>query len=291
MSGDGRLTQERLRELRRAAIAVRRHLIDAVHHAGAGHLGGPLSAADILVALYFELLRIDPQDPQDPQRDRFILSKGHSSIGLYATLAMRGYFAVEELRTFDRLDSRLQGHPDMTVLPGIDMSSGSLGQGLSPGIGMALAARLQGHDYHTWVLLGDGDSQEGQIWEAAAVASRYRLGNLTAILDWNGLQQYGWATDSGYTDLARQPAQENPVERWRSFGWATIEIDGHDLNEIVDAGHRARATEAPTIVVARTTKGRGISFMENDFNWHAKPPSDEELQAALGELAAQEEAL
>ena len=156
---------------------------------------------------------------------------------------------------------------------------------------MALAARLQRHDYHTWVLLGDGDSQEGQIWEAAAVASRYRLGNLTAILDWNGLQQYGWATDSGYTDLARQPARENPVERWRSFGWETIEIDGHDLAEIVDAGHRARATEAPTIVVARTTKGRGISFMENDFNWHAKPPSDEEVQAALGELAAQEEAL
>ena len=291
MTDNGKLTEGRLRQLKRSAIEVRRLVVDSVHHAGAGHLGGPMSAAEMLVALYFEVMNIDPEKPRDPQRDRFILSKGHSSIGLYATLAVRGYFPVEELRTFDKLDSRLQGHPDMTVLPGLDMSSGSLGQGLSPGIGMAIAARLQGHDYHTWVMLGDGDSQEGQIWEAAFVAKRYDLGNLTAILDWNGLQQYGWATGAGYASLERQPPQENPVTRWESFGWKTIEIDGHDFGQIIDGCNRAREADGPTILVARTTKGKGISYMENDFNWHSKPVTEEDLRVALEELALQEAAL
>lgn len=292
MKGDVSLTGERLWQLKKAAIDMRRLVVDSVYHAGAGHLGGPMSAAEMLIALYFEVMKIDPQQPRDPQRDRFILSKGHSSIGLYATLALRGYFPVEELRTFDKLDSRLQGHPDMTVLSGVDMSSGSLGQGLSPGIGMALAARLQGHDYHTWVMLGDGDSQEGQIWEAAFVADRYELANLTVILDWNRLQQYGWASGSGYESLLRRPPQENPVERWESFGWKAIEIDGHDFEQIIDACQRAREIgSGPTIIVARTIKGKGISYMENDYNWHSKLVTDEDLRVAMEELDSQEAAL
>jgi transketolase len=192
------LTPERHTELKRLAIQLRRLVVESVHHAGAGHLGGPMSAAEMLIGLYFETLDIDPGKPRDDDRDRFILSKGHCSIGLYSALALRGYFPIDELKTFDAIDSRLQGHPDMDVLPGLDMSTGSLGQGLSPGLGMALAARLKNQDFHTWVMVGDGDSQEGQIWEAAFVAARYGLDNLTAILDWNGLQQYGWATDKGY---------------------------------------------------------------------------------------------
>ena len=211
MSADGRVSPARLQELRRTAIQLRRHVVESVHHAGAGHLGGPMSAAEILTALYFEVMDIDPATPSDPDRDRFILSKGHCSIGLYAVLAQRGYFLEEELKTFDAIDSRLQGHPDMAVLPGLDMSTGSLGQGLSPGIGMALAARLQGKSYHTWVVVGDGDSQEGQIWEAAFVAGRYGLDNLTCILDWNGLQQYGWSTEAGYGNDNRLPPQENTL--------------------------------------------------------------------------------
>jgi transketolase len=283
---------QRLKELRRLAIQLRRLVVESVHHASAGHLGGPMSAAEILVALYFEVLRIDPQHPRWEGRDRFIMSKGHSSIGLYAALALRGYFPIEELQTFDAIDSRLQGHPDMSVLPGLDMSTGSLGQGLSPGLGMALAARLKKQDFHTYVLLGDGDSQEGQVWEAAFVAARYGLDNLTAILDWNGLQQYGWATEQGYASLARLPAQENPAARWQSFGWHTLEIDGHDLPQVIDACHRARAHKGqPTIILARTIKGKGISYMENDFNWHSKPVTDKDLAIARQELAAQEAVL
>ena len=286
------LAAARRRELQRLAIQMRRLVIESVHHAGAGHLGGPLSAAEMLTALYFEIMNIDPAKPRDPGRDRFILSKGHCSIGLYSILALRGYLPVEELKTFDAIDSRLQGHPDMNVLPGLDMSTGSLGQGLSPGIGMALAAKLRGHSYHTWVMIGDGDSQEGQIWEAAFIAQRYGLDNLTVLLDWNGLQQYGFATDAGYGSLARQPAQENPVAKWQAFGWATIEIDGHDLQQVLDACHQAKTTKGrPAIIIARTVKGKGISYMENDFNWHSKPVTDEDLRVAREELAAQEAAL
>jgi len=286
------LTPERLTELKRQAINLRRHVVESVHHAGAGHLGGPMSAADMLIALYFEVLNIDPANPHKADRDRFILSKGHSSIGLYSVLALRGYFPLEELKTFDAIDSRLQGHPAMDMLPGIDMSSGSLGQGLSPGLGMALAARLKGQSFHTYVMLGDGDSQEGQVWEAALVAGRYRVDNLTAILDLNGLQQYGWATSAGYGDLARKPPQENPEARWQSFGWNTISIDGHDIKQFIDACSRAKAEhDGPTIIIAHTTKGKGISYMEDDFNWHSKPVTDDDLKQAQEELAAQEAAL
>lgn len=286
------ITPERLTELKRQAINLRRHVVESVYHAGAGHLGGPMSAADMLVALYFEVLNIDPAEPHKTDRDRFILSKGHSSIGLYSVLALRGYFPLEELKTFDAIDSRLQGHPAMDMLPGIDMSSGSLGQGLSPGLGMALAARLKGESFHTYVMLGDGDSQEGQVWEAALVAGRYRVDNLTAILDLNGLQQYGWATETGYGELARKPPQENPEARWQSFGWNTISINGHDIEQFIDACSRAKAEQdGPTIIIAHTTKGKGISYMEDDFNWHSKPVTDDDLKQAQEELAAQEDAL
>ena len=286
------LTPERLTELKRQAIHLRRHVVESVHHAGAGHLGGPMSAADMLIALYFEVLNIDPADPHKADRDRFILSKGHSSIGLYSALALRGYFPLEELKTFDAIDSRLQGHPAMDMLPGIDMSSGSLGQGLSPGLGMALAARLKGDSFHTYVMLGDGDSQEGQVWEAALVAGRYRVDNLTTILDLNGLQQYGWATETGYGDLARKPPQENPEARWQSFGWNTISINGHNIEQFINACNRAKNEhDGPTIIIAHTTKGKGISYMEDDFNWHSKPVTDDDLKQAQEELAAQEAAL
>jgi transketolase len=251
-----------------------------------------MSATEILTALYFEVMDIDPAMPSDPDRDRFILSKGHCSIGLYAVLAQRGYFPEEELKTFDAINSRLQGHPDMAVLPGLDMSTGSLGQGLSPGIGMALAARLQGKSYHTWVVVGDGDSQEGQIWEAAFVAGRYGLDNLTCILDWNGLQQYGWSTEAGYGNDNRLPPQENPADRWQAFGWHTEEIDGHDLEQIITACGQARvASGAPTLIIARTVKGKGISYMEGDYSWHSRPVTDEDLRLARQELSAQEETL
>lgn len=272
-------------ELQHLGNEVRRHVLRAVHHAGAGHIGGVFSAADMLAALYFSELRIDPQRPRWEDRDRFILSKGHCGIGLYAVLAMRGYFPIAELSTFDAIDSRLQGHPDMTKLPGLDMSTGSLGQGLSPGVGMALGARIVGKDFRTWVMLGDGEIQEGQIWEAAFVAARYELDNLTAILDWNHLQQFGWATAEGYASNARRDPVESPQEKWRAFGWQVVECDGHDIADFIFACDRARATrKRPTLILAHAIKGKGVSFMENDYTWHSRPISDEDLARSLAEL-------
>ncbi len=270
---------------------IRRHTLRAVHHAGAGHIGGVLSAADMFAALYFSELRIDPQRPRWEDRDRFVLSKGHCAIGLYVTLAIRGFFPIAELDTFDAIDSRLQGHPDMTKLPGLDMSTGSLGQGLSPGVGMALGARVLGKDFRTWVMLGDGEIQEGQIWEAAFTGARYQLGNLTAILDWNHLQQYGWATDEGYAKSARRDPVESPAAKWEAFGWRVIECDGHDVADFLEACAAARATrEWPTLILAHTIKGKGVSFMENDFSWHSKPLSDADLARALAEIDAADNA-
>ena len=279
-------------ELQRAANDLRRHVLRAVHHAGAGHIGGVLSAAEMFVALYFERLRVDPARPDWEDRDRFILSKGHCAIGLYAALAMRGYFPLAELESFDAIDSRLQGHPDMTKLPGLDMSTGSLGQGLSPGLGMALGARFLGKTFRTWVMLGDGEIQEGQIWEAAFVAARYRLDNLTAVLDWNRLQQYGWATDAGYAATARRDPAEHPRAKWESFGWHVVECDGHDVDDFLKACDRACAMEGkPSLILAHTVKGKGVSFMENDFSWHSKPMSDDDLRRALDEIDAADERL
>lgn len=273
-----------LDDLRRTSTEARKLIVQSIHHAGAGHLGGPMSAADLLTALYFDQMKIDPARPHWEERDRFILSKGHSSIALYTVLAMRGYFPVEELDTFDGAHSRLQGHPDMHALPGLEMSTGSLGQGLSPGAGMALGARLRGLDFHTWVMLGDGEIQEGQIWEAAFVAARYRLDNLTAILDYNGLPQFGWPEASGFT---RDVPIDDPAAKFRAFGWHVIECDGHDQASIREALDAARRHEGlPTCVVAHTVKGKGISYMEGDFNWHAKVPTDDDLATALAELDA-----
>jgi transketolase len=271
-----------LDELTAISAQARRLIVETIHHAGAGHLGGPLSATDLLVNLYFDVLNIDPERPQWDQRDRFILSKGHSSIALYVVMALRGFLPVEELNTFDQIDSRLQGHPCMKSLPGIDMSTGSLGQGLSPGVGMAIGARLRGWPFRTWVMLGDGEIQEGQIWEACFTAARYELDNLTAILDYNRLPQFGWPDRRGIT---RERPIDDPAVKFRAFGWNTIECDGHDHADIRRAFQAAtRERDRPTCVVAYTVKGKGVSFMEGDFNWHAKVPSDAQLAAALAEL-------
>jgi len=274
-------------DLEHISAEARKLIVQAIHHAGAGHLGGPLSATDILVALYFDQMRVDPANPDWAERDRFILSKGHSSIALYTVLALRGYFPTEELMTFDAANSRLQGHPDMHSLPGLDMSTGSLGQGLSPGVGMALGAKVRGAGFHTWVMLGDGEIQEGQIWEAAFVAARYRLDNLTAILDYNGLPQFGWPHESGHT---RDVPIDDPGGTFRAFGWNVIETDGHDHQALLDAYAEAKVfTDGPTCIVAKTVKGKGVSFMEGNFLWHAQVPTPDDIEKSCLELADPED--
>ena len=284
----GRLTDADVSRLETLARRVRRRVLETVHHAGAGHVGGPLSVVEILVALYFHELRIDPSQPVWPDRDRLVFSKGHAAPALYAVLAERGYFPPQELETFDRLDSRLQAHPDMTALPGLDMSTGSLGQGLSVGVGMALAARLAGATWRTHVVIGDGESQEGQVWEAAFVAARYGLDSLVAVLDWNHLQQYGWHVPGRPRAERVDPALDaavDPAARWRATGWHVVEVDGHDVRELVGGLAESRATRGrPTILVARTVKGRGVSFMEGNYLWHSKTVTDEDLRLALEEL-------
>jgi transketolase len=279
------IPREDVRSLEERAREARRLIVQTVHGAKAGHLGGPLSAVDVLTALYFRILRIDPARPDWPDRDRFILSKGHSAIGLYTVLALRGYFPVEELRTFDEINSRLQGHPDMTKLPGLDMSSGSLGQGLSPGVGMAIGAKLLGKDFRTWVMLGDGEIQEGQIWEAALVAERYNLDNLTAILDYNGLQQYGWTASTENGKRRMRMSIENPGRRFEAWGWNVLEMNGHDMPRIVETLEQATTLKGkPTLVISHSIKGRGVSYMEDDYNWHSKVMTDEDLRRALADL-------
>ncbi|MBM3275160.1 MAG: transketolase, partial [Candidatus Sericytochromatia bacterium] len=261
---------------------ARRLVVQAVHRAKAGHLGGPLSAADVLAVLYFHEMNVVPEKPDWENRDRFVLSKGHSALGLYATLALRGYFPISEMATFDRIDSRLQGHPDLTRLPGLDMSTGSLGQGLSAGVGMALGAKLLRKDFRTYVMVGDGECQEGQIWEAAQVAARYGLDNLVAILDYNRLQQYGWRID----DRQHAPIDE-PAAKWRAFGWYVVETDGHDIPSLCEAFDQAKySVGRPVMIVAHTVKGKGVSFMENDPEWHAKTLSDEQLAHALEDIGS-----
>jgi transketolase len=271
-------------QLAEMARRIRVEIIRTVNHAQVGHVGGPLSAADILAVLYFHVLRIRPDEPAWPDRDRFILSKGHSSLVQYAAMALRGYFPVEELRTFDTRGSRLQGHPDMRLLPGIDMSTGSLGMGLSAGLGMALGARYVQRDLRAFVLLGDGECQEGQVWEAAFVAARYGVDNLVAIVDHNKLQQYGWP---GATAEHRLPPEEpgELVAKWRAFGWRVLETDGHDVAGVVASLDAAsERTGLPTVVIANTVKGRGVSFMEGDYRWHSKPIKPEEFATAMAEL-------
>ncbi|MEI7745643.1 MAG: transketolase [Chloroflexota bacterium] len=270
--------------LEEAARRIRVELVRAVNHAKAGHLGGPLSAADMLAALYFSVLRIRPDEPSWPDRDRFILSKGHSSIGLYAAMALRGYFPVDELLTFDGAHSRLQGHPDMTRLPGLDMSSGSLGMGISAAMGMALGARLTGRDVRAFVMLGDGECQEGEVWEAAMAAQRYGLDNLVAIVDHNKLQQYGWPGDG---PDGRTPPQV-PGElagKWAAFGWRVLEVDGHDMPAILAVLEAAiHGDGRPTAVISHTIKGKGVSYMEGRYFWHTRAIKPEEFAIAMADL-------
>lgn len=272
---------EQLEELARQARA---HIVRTIAIAHGGHLGGPLSAIDMLIALYFRFLRIRPEEPEWPERDRFVLSKGHSSIALYTAMAMRGYFPVDELATFDAIDSRLQGHPDMTALPGIDMSSGSLGLGFSGALGIAMGAKAAGEAFTTYVMLGDGECNEGIVWEGAHVAHRYNLDNFLAIVDHNKLQQFGW---HGETVDVRLPPYTGTqlVDRWAAFGWKTYEMDGHDMADILEKVEQARSyRDGPRVIIAHTVKGKGVSYMENDFKWHSRVPTEEELRIALTEL-------
>jgi transketolase len=266
------------------ARQIRLAIVRTVNHARAGHLGGPLSAADMLAALYFHVLRIRPDEPTWPDRDRFILSKGHSSVGLYAALALRGYFPVEELATFDAANSRLQGHPDMTRLPGLDMSSGSLGMGISAGVGMALGARLTGRDVRTYVMLGDGECQEGEVWEAAMTAARYGLDSLVAIVDHNRLQQYGWPGDGPDGRMPPQVPGEL-VAKWSAFGWRVLEVDGHAVEAILAVLEEAAHGDGrPTVVIAHTIKGKGVSFMEGHYFWHTRAIKPDEFAIAMADL-------
>jgi transketolase len=278
-----------IEELRALARRGRWLAVKTVADSKAGHVGGPLSAMDLLTVLYFHTLRIRPHEPDWPDRDRFILSKGHSAIGLYVVLALRGFFEVDELASFDKSDSRLQGHPDMMLLPGLDASTGSLGQGLSLGLGMALGAKLSDRPPHVWVMLGDGELQEGMVWEAVHVAARYRLDNLTAIVDLNGLQQYGW-TSAGPSDRGDRGDPWTGVDLaqvFRAFGWRVIELDGHDMQQIIAAYELASAAgpeQRPTVLLAHTVKGRGLSFAEGNHAWHTGIANEDQLARARTEL-------
>ncbi|MCX6011474.1 MAG: transketolase [Chloroflexi bacterium] len=260
------------------AKKLRRHIITMIGKAGSGHPGGSLSAVEILTALYFKMMRHKPQDPHWEDRDRFILSKGHAAPLLYAVLAECGYFPIEELLTLRQLDSRLQGHTDRTITPGVEMSAGSLGQGLSFALGVALAGRLDGQDYRVYVLLGDGECNEGQVWEAAMATSHYSVDNLTAIVDNNGQQIDGWNCDV----MSLDPF----AAKWQAFGWKVIEVDGHSIPRLIAAFKEAQKVKGqPAVIIAHTVKGKGVSFMENNPDFHGTAPNTMEVEFALKELA------
>ncbi|HIS07620.1 MAG TPA: transketolase [Candidatus Choladocola avistercoris] len=271
-------------KLMKTANEVRKDIITAVHSAKAGHPGGSLSAADIFTYLYFEELNIDPQDPKKADRDRFVLSKGHTAPGLYAALAERGFFPKEDLTTLRHTGSYLQGHPDMKSIPGVDMSSGSLGQGVSAAVGMAIAAQISGADYRVYTLLGDGEIQEGQVWEAAMLAGHRKLDNLVVIVDNNNLQI------DGAIDEVNSPY---PIDKkFEAFNFHVINIDGNDFDQIGAAFKEARTVKGcPTAIIAKTVKGKGVSFMENQAGWHGKAPNDEEYKIAMADLEKEGEAL
>jgi transketolase len=266
-----------LAEMEAVAKRLRRQIVSMTGKAGSGHPGGSLSAVEILITLYFKVLRHKPRDPHWRDRDRFILSKGHAAPALYAMLAECGYFPEEELLTLRQMDSCLQGHTDCTVTPGVEMSSGALGQGLSFGIGVALAGRLNSKDYRTYVLLGDGECDEGQVWEAAMAAAHFKVDKLTAIVDNNGQQIDGWNRDV----MSLEPFPE----KWRAFGWQVIEADGHSIPQLSQALDKARKIKGqPAVIIAHTVKGKGVSFMENNPHFHGTAPTTEELEQALKEL-------
>ena len=271
-------------KLMKTANEIRKDIVTAVHSAKAGHPGGSLSAADIFTYLYFEEMNIDPADPKKEDRDRFVLSKGHTAPGLYAALAERGYFPKEDLKTLRHTGSYLQGHPDMKHIPGVDMSSGSLGQGISAAVGMALAAKMRGASYRVYTLLGDGEIQEGQVWEAAMLAGNHGLDNLTVIVDNNNLQIDGAITEVN---------SPYPIDKkFEAFHFHVINIDGNDFDQIDAAFKEARGVKGqPTAIIAKTVKGKGVSFMENAVGWHGKAPNDEQYQTAMEDLEKAGEAL
>lgn len=263
--------------LKLTAYKIRRHALDAVYSAKSGHPGGSLSIAEILSVLYFHVMNVDPANPKNPDRDRFVLSKGHCAPSLYGTLAERGFFPKEDIKTFRRIDSYLQGHPDMKHVPGVDMSTGSLGQGICAANGMALAAKLDKKDYRVYTVLGDGELEEGQVWEAAMFAAHYKLDNLTAFVDLNLLQIDG--------DV-RKVMNPTPVDKkFEAFGWNVIITDAHDVGKLINAVETAKTVKGkPTVIIAESTKGKGVSFMENNAAWHGAAPNDEQYAAAIKEI-------
>ncbi|HPX70827.1 MAG TPA: transketolase [Bacillota bacterium] len=271
-----------IQELKEKAALIRQDIIRQVYSAGSGHPGGSLSCADIMAALYFEVMNVDPQNPDKPDRDRFVLSKGHAAPALYAALAEAGYFSKEELVSLRRINGRLQGHPSMTKSEGVDMSTGSLGQGFSAAVGMAIAARMDGGAKRVYTLLGDGELQEGMVWEAAMAAAHYGLDNLCAVVDHNGLQ-----IDGRNDDVMRV----RPIARkFDAFGWNVIETDGHDMKAIIAAFADAKSVKnlgRPTVIIAETVKGKGVSFMENQAGWHGKAPNEEQAAQAMKELGGE----
>ena len=264
-------------ELQIKANEVRKYIVRSVHSAKAGHPGGSLSSADIFTYLYFEEMKVNPENPKDPDRDRFVLSKGHCAPGLYAALALKGFFPTEDLLTLRKLGSYLQGHPDMKAIPGVDMSTGSLGQGISTAVGMALAARMDKKEHRVYTLLGDGEIQEGQVWEAAMFAGFHKLDNLVVIIDNNNLQIDGCIEDV---------CSPHPIdEKFKAFNFHVINVDAHNFDELRNAFKEARETKGkPTAIVAKSIKGKGVSFMENNAGWHGKAPNDEQFEEAMKDL-------
>lgn len=273
------MEQNRIKELSINAYKIRKDALTAVYSAASGHPGGSLSIADVMSLLYFEVMNIDPKNPHMAERDRFVMSKGHCAPALYATLANRGFFPTADCATFRQADSYLQGHPDMKGVPGVDMSTGSLGQGVCAANGMALAAKLDNKSYRVYSVLGDGELEEGQVWEAAMFAAHYKLDNHTAFVDFNGLQIDGPITEV----MSPLPIDE----KFRAFGWHVIVTDAHDLQKLADAIDEAKATKGkPTVVIMKSVKGKGVSFMENQAGWHGAAPNKEQYEQAISELDA-----
>ena len=278
------MEQSKKLHLKRTANNVRLGIIEAVYNAKCGHPGGSLSIADIMTYLYFEEMKVDPKNPGDITRDRFVLSKGHTAPALYSTLAERGFFPKEELKTLRKTASRLQGHPDMKGVPGVDMSTGSLGLGISTACGMALSAKVSGDSYRVYSVLGDGESEEGQVWEAAMFAAHYKLDNLVAIVDLNGLQ-----IDGPITEVMNPTPHD---EKFRAFGWHVITIDAHDFDSIEAAFNEARTVKGkPTAIIAKSVKGKGVSYMENSCEWHGQAPKEDLYNVAVADLLKIEEEL
>ena len=271
------MEQSKKLELARIANNIRVNIIEGVYSAGCGHPGGSLSIADIMAYLYFEELRIDPKNPKAEGRDRFVLSKGHTAPALYATLAERGFIPKEDVKTLRKTTSYLQGHPDMKGTPGVDMTTGSLGLGFSAACGMALSGKVSSADYRVYAMLGDGESEEGQVWEAAMFAAHYKLDNLVAVLDWNGLQ-----IDGPIVEVMNPTPHD---EKFRAFGWHVISIDAHDLDAIEAAFAEAKTVKGkPTVIIAKSTKGKGVSYMENACEWHGQAPKEDLYKVAIADL-------